>query len=419
MGRNQKQVRQSQKVKKKAKRFISRNPQFVAALTLPDSILKNCWKFMKIVLKLLSEKNNLKGLLNVSPDHPFSVYQLVPFITQLLKQRTTFISSKISISYLEKLHFESPSVKLLSFFPSHDSNPMEPRVLLLCTNPFPATAIWCVELKPYFEAIVATYRLRTNFEYRKLPIPTFQLMTLNPRNAVTFLSMGKESLWSLSITIQNKCYQKIVVIFVNNSSFGGSYREKRKFDEFSEWFKLNEIDERVQFNQLQYEHNLIGIQKREQNIKINGMNIKEPLCKLQYLQLLSVPLIRINQCGTFIIPQDFNESNYNNASYFGDHPLSFISFNSFYCKYVGGSIKLLFQGLDISRADKVLQLIKLNWFQFNSSCYMNWNFFEERQKRTRINPALSMCGECWKCKIDLKLFRENTQLSKLIKLTSI
>jgi hypothetical protein len=409
----------SKKVKKKAKRIQKRNPELMAYLKLPDNLLKNYSKILGEISNRLLEDKDARNLLFVDPKFSFAHYQIVPLIAQLMKKKTIFIRCKLTISFLEKSLLEKNThfLSFIPFSPSEiSSKPMEPSLLLLSTNPFPSEAIWCMELKPYFEAIAATYRLRTNFIYRSLSLATYSTIQLNELNVVTFLSMGKESLWSLSITLENILYEKIIVIFVNNASYGGSYREKQKFIEFSDWFTKNGIDKRVQFHQLNYEYSLIGIQKKEEIIEVNGSKLKEPLCKLQYMQLLCVPLIRANLCGKFIVPQDYKEINYDRNSYFGDHPLSFTSFNSFFCRYIGGSLSVLFQGIEITRGNKTLRLIKINWFQFNSSCYMNWNYFDKFQENSRINPNITMCGVCWKCKIDLKMIKENSELSRLISL---
>jgi hypothetical protein len=134
------------------------------------------------------------------------------------------------------------------------------------------------------------------------------------------------------------------------------------------------------------------------------------------MQLLSAPLIRKYKCGLFIVPQDFGEVDLECTTYFGDQPISFKSFNPFFCKYLGGRIELLFQGLEISRDNKVIHLIEINWFRFNSSCYMNWNFFTHFQSLNGMNPDLNMCGQCWKCKIDIKMIRSNNSLFSQIKL---
>lgn len=128
------------------------------------------------------------------------------------------------------------------------------------------------------------------------------------------------------------------------------------------------------------------------------------------------PLIGNFSCGLFIIPQDFQESSYDPATYFSDQPISFQSFNAFFCYNLGGKIDLHFQGLEVSRADKVISLIEKKWFRFNSSCYMNWNFFDHYQRENNMNPELHMCGSCWKCQIDIEMTTNHPSLSKLIKL---
>jgi len=270
----------------------------------------------------------------------------------------------------------------------------------------PSHAVWPIELKDYINTLVKTYKYRstytfsTSFIYSE-PINSIEL---SKNSVITFLSMGKESLWSFSILLRNTDLKKIVVVFVNGANYGINYREKEKYKEFSTWFSKNNVDRRVNFLEVQYDFDLVGIQSRETNLKIKNENIKEPLTKVQYMQLLTVPAIKEFKCGLFIVPMDFEEKNCNPLSYFGDQPVSFLSFNKFFSRYVGGEIKLKFQGLSVSRQDKTLHLLKIDWFKFVSSCYMCWNFFDKYQSECKINPELNMCGGCWKCKEDLSMF---------------
>jgi len=135
------------------------------------------------------------------------------------------------------------------------------------------------------------------------------------------------------------------------------------------------------------------------------------------MQLLACKLIRKHFCGKFVIPMDFKErENFNNNSHFGDQPASFTTFNKFFCKYIGGSIQLVFQGLDTSREEKTCSLISSGWFVFVSSCYMRWNYFSYYQKQSNINRNLNMCGSCWKCKIDIDMILNSERLNKEINL---
>lgn len=437
-----KKIRKSKSIRNKSKRFQQQNPKFVESLGLPEEVIKNNKKFLSIVLDKIEKKEVNRDLLTTYERFPFTSYQVVPRFRILLRKETAVILPQVIISELEKTRIESTNDSFLSF---STSEPV-PKNLLLSTNPLPYEASWPIELKPYFIALSSTYRLRTNFTYHLSSFSSNNSIFLNPFNVVTFLSMGKESLRSLSKTIENKSYINIIVIFVYGASWGGRSREKTQFNLFSEWFHCQNVDNRVRFFILNYEResftlplilffnhsffyfhfyslsfinfvrDLVGIQKNEKSIKIQNDPIKEPLCKLQYMQMLAVPLIRKYSCGLFIVPQDYQELDYESTTYFGDQPVSFRSFNDFFCKFVGGSISLLFQGSEISRADKVLGLIELNWFQFNSSCYMNWNFFDYYQFENNINPALNMCGECWKCQIDLKMIKENFNLSRTVRL---
>jgi len=105
---------------------------------------------------------------------------------------------------------------------------------------------------------------------------------------------------------------------------------------------------------------------------------------------------------------DFDEKDCNPLSYFGDQKVSYLSFNKFFCKYIGGNINLRFQGLNATREEKILHLISVDWFRFNSSCYMNWNNFKSCQNDTKINVKLNMCGSCWKCKEDIEILSGNS-----------
>jgi len=282
--------------------------------------------------------------------------------------------------------------------------------------PFQST--WPLELKDYFISISNTYNLRISLFFREITYTCFDTILLSTSNIITFLSMGKESLYSLSITIKNKLFKNIIVVFVNNANYGTNYREHQQFLKFSHWFSTSNIDSRVKFHQVEYEVNLLGLQNNEHIIKIDKQQLKEPIVKVQYMELLLSPLIRFYKCGVFIVPMDYQEKNFNCNSYFGDQPISFISFNKFFCKYVGGHVRLRFQGLEVTREDKTLTLINLGWFKYVSSCYMNWNYFDFYRNSNNINPVLNMCGSCWKCQLDINMFRKSKSLNKLIKLTN-
>jgi len=331
-----------------------------------------------------------------------------PYLTNfelLLRGKTRIINVPSVIEYCErKSYFEL-------FKPIEVPPTIQPEDLLICSNPFPVSGIICSTLKPYFECLSKTYKIRTNIiyvDYKITPIRTTYIP--NNHNVITFLSMGKESLWNLSKVIANKKYNKIVVVYVNNCSPVSHYRQKIKLEEFKKYIKDQEIDGRVVFEEVKYDPSMIGIQKLETNIQINSTNIKEPLFKMQYCQMLSIPIIVHHCCGLFIIPMDYNEKNFNDKSHFSDQPISFISFLPYFRALLGDIITLKFNGLNTTRQDKVKQLLKINWLQFNTSCYQAWNWFD--YFRTRNDSEYDeMCGSCFKCKIDIEIYR-NLNLMK-------
>lgn len=96
--------------------------------------------------------------------------------------------------------------------------------------------------------------------------------------------MGKESLWNLSRMIKNTLYKKIVVIHGKNLSSTIGYRERAQLEKFKIFFQENNIDNRVIFEEVISENDLISIKKLESNILIRNEPVKEALVKLQYLQ---------------------------------------------------------------------------------------------------------------------------------------
>lgn len=201
------------------------------------------------------EKNGTeKKRLNVNLSYPFATYQLFPQIYALLRRRTIFIRASFDISKLENKRITSVNIHSFNqcLLTSVDPSKL-PKLFLLCTNPIPYEAIWANELKFYFESLTSTYKVRTNYRFESLSFPTFDDILLDPLNVVTFLSMGKESLWSLSKTIENKLYTNIIVVFIYGASWGGRDRERSKFFSFIEWFQRNKVDYRVKFFELEYE----------------------------------------------------------------------------------------------------------------------------------------------------------------------
>jgi len=403
----------ARKRNKKAKRFKSQHPALVSKLNLTFEV--DATAFFKVVLKNLEEKPDLKQLLSYNPKYPFKNYSVVPTIKNLLREQTQIISCPIVINNMEKMNlsFRGNESNIYS-----DKTNLTPKFLVLSTNPMPDKAVWPIELKYYIDTLAKTYKFRTNnftysesFIYSELQ----DSIELSKKNAITFISMGKESFWSLSILMRNTDLKKIVVVFVDHANYGISYREKDKFDEFSRWFSKNNIDHRVTFLQVNYDLDIVGIQSKEVNLTIKDEKIKEPLVKIQFMQLLTVPIIKEFKCGIFVAPMDFEEKNCNPLSHFGDQSVSFLSFNSFFSRYIGGKMKLKFQGLTVTRQAKTIHLIEIGWFKFVSSCYMNWNFFNKYQTECNINPELNMCGVCWKCKEDLKMF-STSPFQNLIKI---
>jgi len=417
---------QREKLKKKAKRFATQNVKFVDSLVPRENqtnLAADPVNFFKQVLTRLLENPESKFLLRFNPKFPFNRYCVVSLITSYIRNQTRIVRCDRLILSLEIQPMDK-NTNFLSLFSSTDSIsnpdvPMDPSLLLIATNPLPREAIWCLELQPYFNALAKFYNLTLNYSYRPLKIDSYSPIILNPQIAITFLSTGKESLWSFSESVEKLAYRysKIVVVFINNASPGGSYREKERFFTFSKWFKVSHMQkDRVEFFELQFQQSLLGIQKKETFLKVAGQNLKETICKLQYMQLLCAPLIREHKCGTFIVPQDYRATTYNKNAYFSDYPISFSAFLPFFSMYLGGRIKLSFQGIKVERARKVEKLLDIDWFKFNSSCYMNWNYFSFFQRKYFMNPLLNMCGICWKCKIDIKMIEEDEHLSKVLKL---
>jgi len=301
----------------------------------PSAIKHNNHKsFFELVLKTLQEQPQTKFLLSRTISHPCQYYEVIPNIVNLLKKKTLLIRCPVAIKYLERLTISEVSNQHSSLLDKFKSNKnvfqFTPEFLIQSTNPIPSDSVWPVELKHYTTSIAQTYKLKISLCFCDIKFTCFEPITLSSKIAFTFLSMGKESLWSLSRTILNASYELIVVMFVNNANFGTNCREHEQFVKFSNWFLTSKIDIRVKFYQVEYNTQLLGIQNNEDFVKINKERVKEPLVKMQYLQLLGCKLIREHKCGTFIVPMDFEEKNFNNNSYFGDQPESFSSFNYFF-----------------------------------------------------------------------------------------
>jgi len=309
MKRKNRKQRVSLKLKKKAKRFKEQNPNYLNSLELSEDYLKNDKLFIETVIDDLKTNPKKKLLLSKTseychfPNHEFiplhlqyprQYYEVVPTLSKLTQNKTTIISSPVSIFYSEKLNLSCAENKF-AIKPSaqigkdYELN-FEPDFLIQATNPLPTVAVWPLELKPYFNEIAKTYRLQINYSFPSISFSCFPPLNLKGKRVFTTLSMGKESLYSLYTTISNKSYKKIVVAFVNNTNYGSNYREKEMFNKFSVWFTSNKVDTRVSFHQLEYNFQLVGSQSKEENIHIQDAKLKEPLVKMQYIQLLAAPL---------------------------------------------------------------------------------------------------------------------------------
>jgi len=223
---------------------------------------------------------------------------------------------------------------------------------------------------------------------------------------LSFLSMGKESLWNLKKMISNKYYKKIIVVYVKKYSLGSHGRQKKQLELFEKYFSKHVKDDRVIFERVKYESELFGIGQKEKFVSVNNStSVLEPLAKMQYCQLLCVPLIEKYSVGTMIIPMDYLEK-LSDKEHFGDQSESYLFFNQLFCSILGGKISLKFNGACVPRIQKTRELLLIGWFQFVSSCYQSWNQFERRRKETQMSKSLNMCGKCFKCKIDIPLYKE-------------
>jgi hypothetical protein len=225
------------------------------------------------------------------------------------------------------------------------------------------------------------------------------------RNVISFLSMGKESLWNLKTLMKNTFFKKIVVVYINSCNKSIHYREKGKFIKFKNWFRENEIDFRVEFEEVDF-GNFESKVSLEKNITIENSPIQEYICKMQYCELLLAPLIVKHQVGNITIANDFDEKDFNSKSYFSDQQVSFKSFHDFFCLILGSKINLNFKGRGISRLDKTKILLNCDWIKFVSSCYCNAQYFESRRLENRIPIELNMCGACFKCKEDKIIYEK-------------
>jgi hypothetical protein len=275
---------------------------------------------------------------------------------------------------------------------------------MLITNPFPLHGTFNILLKPYFHAIIKTYNLRKpnyNFFENQLS-PVYPEYKPNITIAIATLSMGKESLFNLWKMTSNTMYKKIIIVRANNLSVTINYREREAFLKFKTWFIEKKIDNRVIFEEVESEYDLRSIKKKEMNILVGNEPPKECLVKLQYCLLLTIPLIVKYEVGKFCIPQDYKEPDFNHNEHFSDQPISFNSFKNLFEALLGGSIVFRLEGTNATRKEKVKALHQIGWLKFNSSCYSNARQF--------INPehieAFNMCGNCWKCEIDLPIYRE-------------
>lgn len=240
--------RPSKKIHDAVSSFKKQQPEYVQSLNLPEKISDK--EFLKTILEKLKNSQERK-LLKENPKFPFSTYELVPRFEALLQEKTFFIRKDTTIAHVEKKRIESTnSVTILS-----STNPSTlPTLFLQSLNPIPNKATWPIELKLYIETLSNTYRFRIDsYSFLENSLPTFPPITLSPLNVFTFLSMGKESLWSLSKTIENTSYNKIIVVFVHGASFGGRDREREKFRSFKDWFVENKVDSRVLFFELDYD----------------------------------------------------------------------------------------------------------------------------------------------------------------------
>lgn len=106
--------------------------------------------------------------------------------------------------------------------------------------------------------------------------------------------------------------------------------------------------------------------------------------------------------GKFVVPQDFDEKDYNPDEHFSDQPISFNSFLPLLKALLGKKIKLRLEGLNVTREQKILDLLLVGWLRFNSSCYANALSFQGPNYSEKYN----MCCNCWKCKIDVPIYQK-------------
>jgi hypothetical protein len=392
--------------KKRWNRLVTVHPKLILKLSLKKEGVP--FRCLFTVAVAMMEKPSLNRLLNIPLKFEFQRYSFLIRLCSFLKWKTIVIKSPSQTKHAEQKFLESPPSRL-------NLESFQPRDLLLATNPL-SYGFFPSLMKPYFSAITKTYNLRHMFTYYSNEFPSSCTSILpNKKVVLTTLSMGKDSLWALKKILSERSLEKIVVVFCELANYGSSYREKEKFIAFKSYFLREKIDDRVIFETVLYEKDLIGIQSKENNILVAGERLKEPLSKMQYIHLLTKPLILQHNVGILRVPID-DEKDYDPNAHFGDQRVSFTSFLKFFNAYVGCQLSIQFDGYHTLRGKKIKELIECDWFQFNSSCYCNWNFFEFLKRWNKMNDDLFMCGQCFKCQEDISVIVNDPFLCKIIKL---
>lgn len=264
------------------------------------------------------------------------------------------------------------------------------------------------QLKKFFRCVEDTYHIKLDhLKFTQMERPNyFKAGSIrNEKICVTTLSMGKESLWNLLSLHRKMHYNKIIAVYIDKFNYSSSYREKEKLNQFFEHIRNKFEFSNIKIIIIKYSEELISHDNMSSSLKINDQPLKEHLLCMQWIQLVLSEIIINEGAGEVVFPMDFEEQVYNKNSYFGDQHLGLLLFNE-YLNSMIGETKIRLFGLKTSREDKVKFLLEHDMLRFNSSCYMNWNYFSMRKRQNLIPQHLSMCGSCFKCIEDIQIYQK-------------
>lgn len=245
-----------------------------------------------------------------------------------------------------------------------------------------------IYLKQYADGLSSYYDNKIKIEYYDEGIDTKIEENLDPKKAVMLFSGGIDSTWSLLKHLELE--YEVYPVFINELNPAISKKELIAVKNLCLKYnlKLTLID------------HLSALKRLHSGQFLNEKLGFESVVKNQYALLLLEDFIRQNKIGTIIYIVDHEDDD--EDIYYSDSSQAYENFQSYLRLKIGN---LNFSNVTVKRLEKVKKILELNLFEDIASCYMPVRFFKAHYNRMKP-PFKNMCGVCFKCKSNLKIFKE-------------